>query len=203
VFSVHTPSSILHGELVGAGSLFSDLLLEVWHEFVGLLGPLEVSEWVSELLSHQLKFHLEHAICFYIHKKCFALFPWKPQLKFKNLWTFPPIDVTYRIFSPPLWASLHLYLSPLFSGICKVKTFLLNLSVKCWCTAFNAQGSRLIIVAIQLGAVKIYVVAAAAAVEALRKKGKTGWNSIYYQNWWFSQFRPPLNANVLQKIENT
>jgi hypothetical protein len=29
-------------------------------------------------------------------------------------------------------------------------------------------------VAIQLGAVKIYVVAAAAAVEALRKKGKTG-----------------------------
>jgi len=37
-------------------------------------------------------------------------------------------------------------------------------------TGFNAQGSRLIIVAIQLGAVKIYV--AAAAVEALRKKRK-------------------------------
>jgi len=37
-------------------------------------------------------------------------------------------------------------------------------------SAFNAQGSRVIIVVVQLGAVKIYV----AAVEALRKKEKTG-----------------------------
>jgi hypothetical protein len=34
--------------------------------------------------------------------------------------------------------------------------------------AFNAQGSRLIIVVVQVGAVKIYV----AAVQALRKKGR-------------------------------
>ncbi len=27
---------------------------------------------------------------------------------------------------------------------------------------------------------KIYV----AAVEALRNKRKTGWNSVYHQNWW-------------------
>jgi hypothetical protein len=38
--------------------------------------------------------------------------------------------------------------------------------MKCWYSAFNAQGSRLIIVVVQLGAVKIYV----AAMEALRKK---------------------------------
>ncbi len=38
--------------------------------------------------------------------------------------------------------------------------------MKCWNSAFNAQGSRLVIVIVQLGAVKIYV----AAVEALRKK---------------------------------
>jgi hypothetical protein len=38
--------------------------------------------------------------------------------------------------------------------------------MKCCYSAFNAQGSRLIIVVVQLGAVKIYV----AAVEALRKK---------------------------------
>jgi hypothetical protein len=38
--------------------------------------------------------------------------------------------------------------------------------MKCWNSAFNAQGPRLIRVVIQLGAVKIY----AAAVEALRKK---------------------------------
>jgi Pyruvate/2-oxoacid:ferredoxin oxidoreductase delta subunit len=38
-----------------------------------------------------------------------------------------------------------------------------------------------------VGAVKIYV----AAVEALRKKKKTGWNSVCHQNWWFSEFHPP------------
>ncbi len=46
--------------------------------------------------------------------------------------------------------------------------------MKCWNSAFNAQGSRLVIVVVQLGAVKIYV----AAVEALKKKGKTGWNPV-------------------------
>ncbi len=39
--------------------------------------------------------------------------------------------------------------------------------MKCWNSAFNAQGSRVIIVVVHVGAVKIYV---AAAVEALRKK---------------------------------
>jgi hypothetical protein len=39
--------------------------------------------------------------------------------------------------------------------------------MKCWNSVFNAQeGSRLIIVVVQVGAVKIYV----AAVESLRKK---------------------------------
>jgi hypothetical protein len=38
--------------------------------------------------------------------------------------------------------------------------------MKCWNSAFNAQGLRLIIVVVQGGAVKIYV----ASVEALRKK---------------------------------
>ncbi len=43
---------------------------------------------------------------------------------------------------------------------------MLQLSTKSWYSAFNAQGSRLIIIVVQLGAVKIYV----AAAEALRKK---------------------------------
>jgi predicted oxidoreductase (fatty acid repression mutant protein) len=38
--------------------------------------------------------------------------------------------------------------------------------MKCSKSAFNAQGSRLIIVALQVGAVKIY----AATMEALKKK---------------------------------
>jgi hypothetical protein len=46
--------------------------------------------------------------------------------------------------------------------------------MKCWnsvrISAFNAQGSRGTIVAVQIGAVKIYV----AAVEALRKKERHG-----------------------------
>jgi hypothetical protein len=39
-------------------------------------------------------------------------------------------------------------------------------------SAFNARGLTVIIVVVQVGAVKICV--AAAAVEALRKKGKAG-----------------------------
>jgi len=38
--------------------------------------------------------------------------------------------------------------------------------MKCYYSAFNAQGSRLIIIIVQVGAVKIYV----AAMEVLRKK---------------------------------
>jgi hypothetical protein len=48
---------------------------------------------------------------------------------------------------------------------------MLKLSAKCSISAFNAQGSRGIIVVVQVGAVKIYVT---AAVEALRKKERQG-----------------------------
>jgi hypothetical protein len=60
------------------------------------------------------------------------------------------------------------------------KEILLNLGMKCWNSAFNAQCWRVIIVVVQVGAVKIYV----AAVQVLRKKGNIGWNSFYHQNWW-------------------
>jgi len=42
--------------------------------------------------------------------------------------------------------------------------------MKYWKSAFNEQGSRQIIVALQVGAVKIY----AATVEALKKKERQG-----------------------------
>ncbi len=45
-------------------------------------------------------------------------------------------------------------------------------------SAFNAQGSRVIIVVVQVGAVKIY---AAAAVEAVRKKERGGQNGYETQ----------------------
>ncbi len=42
----------------------------------------------------------------------------------------------------------------------------LHLNMKCWNSAFNAQSSRVSIVIVQVGAMKIYV----AAVNALKKK---------------------------------
>ncbi len=42
--------------------------------------------------------------------------------------------------------------------------------MKCWKSAFNAQGSRLIIVALQIAAVKIYAATVEALVAYLKKK---------------------------------
>ncbi len=56
---------------------------------------------------------------------------------------------------------------PSFGSVCKVRKLLLNLNMKCWDSPFNVQGSRVIIVVGQIGAVKIYL--AALAPEALRK----------------------------------
>jgi hypothetical protein len=64
--------------------------------------------------------------------------------------------------------------------------------MKCWNSAFNAEGSKLIIVAVQVVAEEIYV----TAVEALRKKERQD-ESPLPQNWWFSESYPLLNANVL------
>jgi hypothetical protein len=63
--------------------------------------------------------------------------------------------------------------------------------MKCWYSAFNAQVLRLIIVVVQLGAVKIYV----AAVEALTKKERQGETQFTTKIDGFLSFIPPLNAN--------
>ncbi len=47
---------------------------------------------------------------------------------------------------------------------------MLKLSMKCLISAFNAQGSRGIILVVQVGAMKIYV----TIVEALMKKERQG-----------------------------
>ncbi len=70
---------------------------------------------------------------------------------------------------------------------------MLQLSTKCWNSAFNAQGSRVIIVVVQAGAVKIYV----TAVEALRKKERQDETQFTTKINGFLSFTPPLNANVL------
>ncbi len=63
---------------------------------------------------------------------------------------------------------------PSLSKVRKIKKFLLNLSIKCRNSAFNAQGSGVIIVVVQVGAVKIYV----ASVEALTKKERGSQNRM-------------------------
>jgi hypothetical protein len=55
---------------------------------------------------------------------------------------------------------------PLFQWYLQSKEISFNLNMKCWNSAFSAQGSRVIIVVAQVRALKIYV----AAVEALKKK---------------------------------
>jgi hypothetical protein len=73
---------------------------------------------------------------------------------------------------------------------------MLQLSTKCSKSAFNAQGSRLIIVVVHVRAVKKYVTSSGGAQE----KGKTGWNSQFttevdgFLN--FTKPAPP-HANVL------
>jgi hypothetical protein len=61
--------------------------------------------------------------------------------------------------------------NPLFQWYLQSKEILLNLGMKCWNSAFNAQGSRVIIVPIvHVGAEKIYV----SAAQAVRKYAEIG-----------------------------
>ncbi len=62
--------------------------------------------------------------------------------------------------------------------------------MKCWKSAFNAQGSSLIIVALQ---VKIY----AATVEALKKKERQGETQFTTK----TDVHTPLNPNVFYFFE--
>ncbi len=61
-------------------------------------------------------------------------------------------------------------------------------------SAFNAQGSKLIVVAFQVGAVKIY----AATMEALKKKERQGETRFTTK----TEVHPPLNANVFFFLES-
>jgi nicotinamide riboside transporter PnuC len=81
--------------------------------------------------------------------------------------------------SPPIPSAFTPY--PLFQWYPQNKETWLNLSMKCWYSAFNAQGSRVIIIVVQVGAVKIYV----AIVEALGKKERGDETQFTNKtNWW-------------------
>jgi hypothetical protein len=101
------------------------------------------------------------------------------------------------LYSPCLWASFHL-LSPHFQWYPQSHEILLNLSMKCWISAFNAQ--RLIII----GALKIYV----AAVEVLRQKERqdetqftTKFDGFLWPNsglWWCFAYFMDNSINIIR-----
>jgi hypothetical protein len=98
--------------------------------------------------------------------------------KAKTLWvtTSKSAKTNYIIefsFSRPVFTlSLGLLSpTPLFDWGTQSKGIFLNLGIKSWNSAFNAQ---VIIVVVQIGAVEIYV----AAVEALRKREREGQNRM-------------------------
>jgi hypothetical protein len=72
------------------------------------------------------------------------------------------LSVKSPSLSPPISSPFTPY--PLFQWYPQSSEILLNLSMKCWYSTFNAQGSRVIIV-VQVRAVKLDV----ATVQALRK----------------------------------
>jgi hypothetical protein len=127
---------------------------------------------------------LNSRLCCNIHLFLHAVHPFSMYSKKKDIMINEIMKWKASLKSPPclhpVFGPVFTPLSPLFQWYLQSKDILLNLKMKCWNSAFNAQGSRLIIVVVHVGAVKIYV----AAVEALRKKEKTGWNSVYHQNWW-------------------
>jgi len=89
-----------------------------------------------------------------------------------ELWVKSPY--LHPVFGP---AFTPIY--PLFQWYPQSEKILLNLSMKCWNSAFNAQGSRVIIVVVQVGTVKIYMY---QPVEALRKKERQDKSSVYHKN---------------------
>ncbi len=93
------------------------------------------------------------------------------------------VIIELSVKSPCLWASFH----PSFRWYPQCKDILLNLYMKCWNSAFNARGSRLIIVVVQLGAVEIYV----AAVETLRRKERQDETQFITKIDGFLSFIPP------------
>jgi len=91
----------------------------------------------------------------------------QPTIKsFRDYYTALELSIKSPSVSPPI-SSAFGPLSPLFQWYLQRKEIWSNLGMKCWNSSFNAQGSRVIIVVVQAGAVEIYV----AVVQAFKKKG--------------------------------
>jgi hypothetical protein len=79
---------------------------------------------------------------------------------------------------PPNPVTLQISPIPLFQWYPQSKDILINLSMKCWRTRFETNYSSC-------------TVRSSENICSDQEKGKTGWNSVYHQNWWFSEFHHP------------
>ncbi len=86
----------------------------------------------------------------------------------------------HLIFGPPFTPY------PLFQW-CFCKEILLNLSMKCRNSAFNAQGPRVIIVVVQVGAGENIC----SSSVGVHEKGQTRLNYFNHQFFWFCVSPPP------------
>jgi hypothetical protein len=100
----------------------------------------------------------------YTEDRLFIILSLQPDLMGSSILEIKEISVKSPSFHPVFGPAFTPY--PLFQWCPQSKEILLNLSMKCWNSAFNGQGLTLIIVVVHVGAVKIYV----AEVEALRQE---------------------------------
>jgi hypothetical protein len=87
---------------------------------------------------------------------------------FRIYYTALELSIKSPSVSPPI-SSAFGPSYPLFQWYLQSNEIWLNLGMKCWNSAFNAQGSRVIIVVVQVRAVKIYVAAAQCRRSRKRK----------------------------------
>ncbi len=85
--------------------------------------------------------------------------------------------------------------NPLFQWYPESNEILLNLSMKRWNSAFNAQGLIVIVVVVHDMSSENICSCSGGAQE----KWKTGWNSVYHKKWWwFSEYqKTPLPTRWL------
>jgi hypothetical protein len=93
--------------------------------------------------------------------------------------TMVELSVKSRSLHPVFGPAFTLY--PLFQWYSQSKENLLNLSMKCWNSAFHAQGLKVANYNSCTGRSSENICSINGGAQ---EKGKTGWNSVYHQNCW-------------------
>jgi len=142
-------------------------------QFVSKLTIMQIEAFKLTCYSHAIDLKSRNMInknvdggwrVLYTEDRLFIILSLQPDLMGSSILKIKEISIKSPSFHPVFGPAVTPY--SLFQWCSQSKEILLNLSMKCWNSGFNTQGLRIIIVVVQVGAVKIY----AAVVEALRKK---------------------------------